>query len=559
MSQVSSNPANVAHVRILSINDFHGQVPDSDAKVDGVDIGGAATLSAYVQRERAGNPSGTVFVSAGDLVGASPPASSLLRHESSMAVLGAMGLDITTFGNHEFDRGYAEAIRLIYGDDALPAAQRAQGIPVTGAAGARKRRKGSAAKVDARAGAKHVAKARGKAKWPGSPFPWINANVVDKRTGRSVLPPYVIKEIDGVKVAFVGATTKELKKVTLAKGIPNVEAKDPVPVINGLVPELKAKGAQTIVVVIHEGGSPDEKAPDGVGGEIVHLAEALDPMVSVIVSGHTHKEYATKINGKAVVQAGNYAKALAEVDLAIDRGTGQVVSSEAKLIRNDEHGIQPDPVVAGMVKRFEKAVAPKTERVVATLAAPLTRAPSKAGETTLGSLIADAQRAYAKADVALMNPGGIRQDIGEAGPLKWGTVFGVQPFANIVTRMELTGAELREVLEQQFPAEGESKVLQISGMAVHLDMTKPAGQRIAKVVMADGTELDPARTYSVAVNSFLADGGDGFTALKKGRKRTELGEDLDALVKYLEGGGAVPTGFEDRIVLDAGALPVNTH
>lgn len=551
---------NLAHVRILSVNDFHGQVPDSDAKVDGVDIGGAATLAAYVQRERAANPNGTVFVSAGDAFGASPPSSTLLRHHSTIAVLNAMGLDLATFGNHEFDKGYAEAIRVIFGDDALAEAQRAQGIQPTASHGTRKkRRKGASASVDAKAGARHVAAAKGKPKWPGSPFPWVNANVVDAKTGKPVLPPYVIKEVDGVKVAFIGATTKDLKKVTVAKGIPNIKALDPVAAINSYIPEIKAKGVKTIVVFMHEGGTPDKDDPKKVSGAIVEIAEKLDPEVDAIVSAHTHKEYATQIAGKQVIQAGNYAKALGEVDLTVDRRTGQVVDSSSRVIRNDEHGIQPDAKVAAMALRFEKAVAGRTERVVTTLKAPLTREPSPAGETTLGSLIADAQRAYAKADVALMNNGGVRQDLADTGPLKWGTLFGVQPFANIVTRMELTGAELRAVLEQQFPAEGEPKVLQISGMTVHVDMTKPAGSRIAKVVMADGSELDPKKTYVVAANSFIADGGDGFTALTKGRKKQEIGEDLDALVKYLESGKPVPTKYEGRIVIDAGALPLDKH
>jgi 5'-nucleotidase len=554
----TANDPNIAHVRVLSVNDFHGQIPDSDAKVDGVDIGGAATLAAYVQRERAGNPNGTVFLSAGDAFGASPPSSSLLRHQSSVAVLDAMGLDIATFGNHEFDKGYAETIRMIFGDDALPAAQRAQGIAPTGGA-KKKRRKGVAAKADAAAGAKHVAGARGKQKWPGSPFPWVNANVVDAKTGKPVLPPYVIKEVDGVKVAFIGATTKDLKKVTLASGIPNIKALDPATAINSYIPEIQAQGVKSIVVFVHEGGVADEKDPSKITGEIVKLAEALDPEVDAVVSGHSHKEYATQIAGKQVIQAGNYAKALGVIDLKVDRSTGQVVSGESRLVRNDEHGIQPDTKVGALALRFEKAVAGKTERIVATLKAPLTRELSPAGESTLGSLIADAQRVYAKADIALMNPGGIRQDIDATGPLKWGTLFGVQPFANIVTRMELTGAEVLKVLEQQFPEGGTPKILQISGLTVHVDMTKPSGSRIVKVVMADGSALDATKTYKVAANSFLADGGDGFTVLKEGRKRTEVGDDLDALVKYLESGKPVPTKPAGRIVIDAGALPADTH
>jgi 2',3'-cyclic-nucleotide 2'-phosphodiesterase (5'-nucleotidase family) len=543
--------SDIAHVRILSVNDFHGQIPDSDAVVDGVKIGGAATLAAYVQRERAGNPDGTFFVSAGDMMGASPPESQLLRQEPSVAVLAAMGLDLATWGNHEFDKGYAEAIRMIYGDDALPAAQVAQGI----APAKKRRRKGASAAVDSKAGAKHAAAAAGKSRWPGSPFPWVSANVVDAKTRKPILPPYVIKEINGVKVAFIGADTKDLKNVTVAKGIPNIESLDPADAVNRYIPEIKAKGVHAIVVVVHEGGEADKADPNKVTGPIVDLATRLDPEVDAVISGHSHKEYTTTIAGKQVIQAGNYAKALGVVELAVDRRTDQVVSSSSRLVRNDEAGIQPDAKVAAMVAKFHAAVASRTEKVVTTLKAPLTRTPSPAGETNLGATIADAQRAMAKTDVALMNPGGIRQDIAAAGPLKWGTVFGVQPFANIVTKIQLSGADLLATLEQQFPATGEPKILQISGMTVHMDMTKSIGHRIVKVTMEDGSELDPAKTYSVAVNSFLADGGDGFVALKKGTKRTEVGVDLDALVDYLESGKPVPEKAPGRIVLDAGVLP----
>ena len=547
--------ANIAHVQILSINDLHGQLGDSSAEVEGTKIGGAATLAAYVNRERATNPSGTVFVSAGDAVGASPPESTLLKHHSTIAVLGAMGLDLATFGNHEFDQGFAQAIGLIFGDDAIPAAQRAQGIPVTPVPGARRRRRPNGGIAGARAGASHVAAAKGKPAWPGSPFPWINANVVDKRTGKSILPPYVIKTVNGVKVAFIGATTKDLKKVTMAKGIPNIEAIDPATAINKLIPEIKAKGAQTMVVVVHEGGEADKSDPKKINGAIVELAEKLDPAVDAIVSGHSHKEYATTIAGKQVVQAGNYAKALGVISLDVDRTTGDVVAASSRLVRNDETGIAPDPLVNTMVTRFQAIVKPRTSKVITKIDAPLTRTPSNSGETTLGSVIADAQRAFAKTDVALMNPGGVRQDLPTAGNITWGDLFGVQPFGNIVTKLEITGADLRAALEQQFNDKGEAKVLQISGMTVHMDLTKPIGQRIVSVTMADGSPLDPAKTYSVAANSFIADGGDGFTALKKAKKKTEVGDDLSALVQYMAHGGKVATTPPGRIVLDAGSLP----
>ncbi|MCW2973752.1 MAG: bifunctional metallophosphatase/5-nucleotidase [Thermoleophilia bacterium] len=547
--------ANIADVRILSINDFHGQLTDSTSKVGDVEIGGAATLAAYVQRERAGNPNGTVFVAAGDLVGAAQPESTLLQHQSTIAVLDQMGLDLTTFGNHEFDKGYAQAIRMIYGDAALSAAEARQGIapPKKG-----RRRTGANAVVGAKSGAAHVAAAKGRPAWPGSPFAWVNANVVDTKTKKPILPPFTIRVVNGVKIGFIGATTADLKNVTVAKGIPNVTALDPVAAINRYVPAMKAAGAKTIVVMIHEGGTPAKGSTTEISGPIVDIAKGLDPAVGAIISGHSHTEYATEIAGKQVVQAGSYAKALAEVDLKVDRTTGKVVGGSSRLIRNDEHGIQPDAKVGAMVKTFHAAVAPRTEKVITELKAPLTRTRSAAGETLLGGVIADAQRDFAKADFAFMNPGGIRQDLPTAGKLTWGTIFGVQPFANRVMKLELTGAEVQAMLEQQFEGP-EPRVLQVSGLTVHLDLTKPVGSRIASVVLPDGSKLDPKQTYSVAANSFIADGGDGFTVLKKGRKRQDIGVDLDALVAWFAKSKDLPTETPGRIVLDAGALPADAH
>jgi 2',3'-cyclic-nucleotide 2'-phosphodiesterase (5'-nucleotidase family) len=547
--------ADVAHVRIVGFNDFHGQLVDSASKVDDVPIGGAATLSSYIQRERAGNPNGTVVVTAGDNIGAAPPESTLLRHHSTIAVLDAMGLDLTTFGNHEFDDGYAEAIRIIFGDGAYAAARAQQGLPPQ-----QRRRRGAGASVDAKKGAAGVAAAKGKTRWPGSPFPWVAANVVYAKTGRPVLPPYVIKELNGVKVAFVGAVTADLKNVTNAKGIPNIKALDVADSVNRYVPQLQAKGVKTIVVVMHEGGNVDKTDRTKVDGPVKDIAERLHPEVDAIVAGHSHDHFATEIAGKQVIHAGNYAKALGVIDFAVDRRTGQVVSGSSRLVINDENGIAPDPKVAALVDRFAKAVAPRTSKVVTTLHAPLTRAANAAGETTFGTLIADAQRAHAKADVGLMNTGGVRQDIDRTGPLTWGELFSAQPFANRVMKLELTGAQLRQVLEEQFgDGSAPPRMLQVSGLTMHLDITRPVGQRVVKVVMEDGSELDPKRTYSVAANSFIADGGDGYVTLKKGRRRQDLGVDIDALVRHLESGVKVRTQPPGRIVVQAGQLQTDGH
>jgi 5'-nucleotidase len=508
-----------ALVRIVAYNDLHGQLADSDAQVGATQIGGAATLAGYIERERAGNPNGTIVVSAGDAIGAAPPESTLLDHESTMAVMTAMGTSLSTFGNHEFDRGYAELRRLV--------------------SGGRRR--------TARSGKAGPA-------WPGSPFPWVSANVVHRDSGKPVAPPYVIRTINGARVAFIGAVTGNLRELTMASGIRNLRVLDPAAAINRYIPELRAKGVRAIVAVIHEGGEL-KPGTQQLTGDIVPIVKRLHPEVDVVLSAHTHKEYAARVNGKLVTQASSYGKALASIDMVVDRKSGDVISSNARIVRNDERGVTPDPVVAGMVERFRARVAPLTGKVVSILPGTVTRAPSRAGESALGTLIAEAQRSFADADFAFMNPGGIRQDITRSRAVTWGDLFTVQPFGNLVMRMEMTGAHIMTVLEQMFAREGSPAMLQVAGMRVWIDMTRPVGKRITRVITDAGAPLDMRRTYSVAVNSFLAEGGDGFPGFKLGRKRTEVGTDLEALVRYLESGKPVPTRPLGRLTLAAGSLP----
>ena len=520
--------SNPVHVRLLAINDFHGQLGDSDAKVGADAIGGAATLAGYINRERGANPEGTVVLSVGDAFGASPPESSLLNHESSMAVLAGMGVNLATFGNHEWDRGYAEAMHLI--------------------AGGRRKKKNRKGKLVAAGNP-----------WPGSPFPWVSANIIDKKTRKPIVPPYVIMEVKGVKVAFIGGVTSDLKNVTMAAGIKNLEALDPADAINKYIPEIKAKGVKAIVAFIHEGGDVDKKTGE-VMGEIVDIAKRLDPEVDVVLSAHSHKEYSTRIAGKIVTQGSSYGKALAEIDLAVDPATGQVVAGSSRIIRNAEKGITSDPMVAKMVGMFQAAVAPKTDRVISVLPGAISKEKSPAGETPMGTLIAEAQRYYAGADLGIMNPGGIRQPIGAGGPVTWGKLFGVQPFSNHVIKLEMTGAEVLATLEQMFPPGGKDPImLQLAGMRVWFDMRKPEGKRITKVITDDGKPLNLKRRYTVAANSFIVGGGDGLTHLAKAKVLGDVGVDLDALVTYLKDGNPVPTKPIGRLNIVGGTLPDAAH
>lgn len=517
-------------VRVLALNDFHGQLGDSDETVDNDAIGGAATLASYINRERQANPAGTIVVSGGDAFGASPPESSLLQDKPTLAVLAQMGVEVGTIGNHEWDRGYGPATALMFGER-----------------GGRRLSKGAAGN---RAAA-----------WPGASFPFVCANLVDRNTHKLVTKPYEIREINGVKVAFIGAVTRELKDVTMASGIRNVKVLDPAEAINRYIPEIKAQGVRAIVAMVHEGVKVDPSDTGGkVTGPIADVVTRLDPEIDAVVSAHSHSEYVTRIAGKLVTQARSYGQALAELDLAIDRKTGQVVASNARVIRNKEDGIAPDPVVDGMVKSFQRKVAPLTERVVSVLPGAVTRAPSASGESALGSLVAEAQRQHARSDIALMNPGGIRKDFTAAGEVTWGKVFGVQPFSNQLIRARMRGSDVLAALEQMFrAADGTArvKILQVSGIRVTYDVSRPIGRRITRVVMDDGRRLDPSRTYSVVANAFLMNGGDGFTAMLRSRGRRSVGIDLDALVNYLKAGKPVPLQPIGRMTIVGGKLDTN--
>jgi 5'-nucleotidase len=495
-------------IRLLGINDLHGQLGDSDATVDGHAIGGVATLASYIERARASDPAGTVLVSAGDAFGASPPESSLLDHESTLSTLGAMGLNLATVGNHELDRGIDELIRLVLGDRRLRA---------MGRTSMSKRR-------------------RGAAPWGGTAFPWISANILDKKTGRPVFAPWTIMEVKGVKVGFIGAVTSEVTGLVSPDGIKSIRVEEPSKAINRQIRELKRRGVETIVVVIHEGGWPNKKTGE-LKGEGAKLVARLDPEIDVVMEAHSHMKYVRNIEGKLVVQAGQYGEALSVVDLKIDPRTGDVIDGAANLVTNDEKAIKPNAKVARLVRGYQSEVGPRLRQVISELPGAIRREANKAGESPLGALVAEAQRIHAKADIGLFNNGGLRHSLAK-GKVTWGQLFAAQPYGNRLMRIEMTGAQLRDVLEQQFQ-DGRTVILQLAGIRARYDMRKPLGHRVVSIDTDDGTPLDLNRMYSIAVNGYLAGGGDGFTALRNG-PRHDLGVDLTALVNYLRAGKPVP-------------------
>lgn len=479
--------APTVNVQILSINDLHGYIVPRDNQ------GGAANLAAYFQEREAANPN-TLIVHAGDVIGASPVVSALLQDEPTIEVLQFLGVDVGVPGNHAFDEGVTELLRL----------QRGGVHPATGY-------------------------------FAGMGFPLIAANVVDRATRNPVLPPYVIMSVGGVPIGFIGVVSLETPGIVMPSGVASVEFTDPVAAINEWVKILQSKGVQTIVVLAHEGGTQNA-ATGAITGPIQAIAQQVDDAVDVIVSGHTHTVLNGKVDGKLIVQAGQYGANFTDVDLVIDKATGDVIDAHGEVVPVVVGAKTPDPVVAKLVAGYEAAVRPLQERVVGETATAITRTANAAGESVMGDLVADSQRRATGQQLAFMNPGGLRTDL-DAGLLTWGELYSVQPFGNNLVTMTLTGDQVRRVLNQQWQKAGEeirTRFLQISGFKYSWDDKRPFGDKVVDIWLEDGTPMAPNAVYTVVANIFIAQGGDGFGVFTEAKDQVIGMVDLDAFVAYVE-------------------------
>lgn len=505
----------IANVQILGFNDFHGWL-QSPRAVNGRPVGGAEYLAAHLDQRESENPRGTIRLHAGDSVGGSPLISSYFHDEPAVYAMNMMDLDLGTLGNHEFDEGKSEMFRLIEGgqrDDGNQFKNGPDGKPVN----------------------------TSDPDFGGSDFPYIAANTVWAGTDDPVLEPYEIIKRKGVKVGFIGVVTPETAQIVVPDAVAPFDFLDMSDTVNRYVPELREKGVESIMVVAHSGGVQTGAT---ASGEIVTETEQMDDAVDVVVAGHSHRLMNTRVDGKLVVQAFSSGTALGDIDLRIDRKTKDVVSSSAEVVTTYQDAVTPDPEVAALVDDYEERIAPVANRVVGNAAEDVSRTNNAAGESALGQLIADGQRNFAGADFAFMNPGGIRANI-EAGEVTYGELFAVQPFDNQVVRMNLTGDQVYRLLEQQFQIDTagnpRTRILQVSGLKFSYNSQNPAGQRITSVTLPDGTPINRAATYTVAANSFIATGGDGFTVFKEGTNPTTVGGDLDALERYI---ASLPSPFQ---------------
>jgi 2',3'-cyclic-nucleotide 2'-phosphodiesterase (5'-nucleotidase family)/predicted AlkP superfamily phosphohydrolase/phosphomutase len=509
--------------QLLAINDVHGNLTSdgltyTDPYTGVKDTaGGLAVLTTYLKKARASDPRDTVTVAAGDMVGASPPASGLLRDKPTLDALNRMGIDVGTLGNHEFDRGVPEMLKQIYGGTST---------------------------VDP------------SITFAGLDFPMADANVISDRTGRPLLQPYVIKQVGGVPVAFIGATTITTPSITTTGATDGVHFIDEATAINGQVAALRAKGVRAFVAVVHEGGSQSTYPVGTVNDRINTIASALDPSVSVVISGHSHTVVDTRVGHALVIQASSYTRAFDRVHLLLDRSAGTIAATWGAVVPVWENtppastdpsapAVAPDPAVKKIVDDAVTATNPVTQKVVGNAAAPV---PSQreggatpAGESPAGDLIADAQRAYAKTQLAFVNTGSVRAGL-VAGPVTYGSLFTMQPFQDdYLDTFSLTGAQVWALLAQQL-APGTGGIMQISGLHFTYSGTTitgvwlgPAGDNSTPIPNSAST------SYTGTANSFMMGGGDGFTVLTGASNIVQTADaELVPLVAYV---GTLPNPF----------------
>lgn len=542
-----SGASGPVEVGIVGINDFHGSlepprqavnVADGKGGITPVPAGGAAWLASAIDSIRAKHPR-AMTVSAGDMISASQLASSLYLDEPAIGVMNRIGVDFNAVGNHEFDRGQQELQRMQNGGCEKFTAKEPCALE----------------------------------KFTGATFKYLAAST-KRADGSTLFPATGLKTFgsgnQAVTVGVIGLTLKGTPNLVNPTGIQGLTFEDEADTINAAVPQLKAQGADAIVVLIHEGGrtkgDPNPQGCNDFAGDIRPILDRLDSRVDVVVSGHTHWAYVcdyAQLNPAKpflLTSAGVYGELVTDITLQIDPVAGRVVSKRAENVivqsvpYTSTRGplgntplfpqFQPRADIAQYVEKYVEASKEYTQRPVGRIdrAAPKNEGAEGGAGGPLGNLIADAQLGATRdkgAQIAFMNPFGIRAPLVPAadGTLTFGDIYLCQPFGNNVVTESMTGAQIKAVLEEGLDDTGPKQTLAPSaGFVFRYDPARPSGDRIVTITL-DGKPLDMAKTYRVTVNGFLGLGGDGFSGFV-GKPDTVTGPtDIDALESWIK---AVP-------------------
>jgi len=525
---IAANASPTVEFKLIAFNDFHGNLKTPSLRIPVADssqstgirfenAGGVEQFAAVVAGLKAKNPN-NVVVSAGDMVGATPLLSALFNDEPTIEAMNLVGLDFHAVGNHEFDYGVAHLQRLKNGGCA----------------------------IDSKT---NQPDCKGRAPYQGASFEFLAANVVVDATQKTLFPAYGVKQFggaDGVKVAFIGLTLQGTPAIVRPGGAAGLTFLSEVETVNKLVPQLRAEGIEAIVVVMHEGaqqsGGINECAD--FAGPAFDISEKFHPAVSVVVTAHSHRYYICNIAGRLITSAGSYGTLVTEIDITLDKKTKKVIAKNAKNIIVSPDGPKATALTA-LVEQYAKLSEPLENRVVAYMKQEITQVTNAAGESTLGNLIADAHLfATSSPDkggavIAFNNPGSLRAPIipNADGGVSYGTLFKTQPFQNDLIIMNLTGAQIKLLLEQQLASRfGErASLLGVSaGFSFTWDSQKPRGSRVvAESIKLNGRPIQPDLQYRVAANSYIAGGSEGLTVMAEGTERQVSVLDLEALTIFL--------------------------
>ena len=567
-------------IQLLSFNDFHGNLETpsgssgrivtghktvTDPKTGALvaqdvttDAGGVEYLATHLKEARKGHPY-SLTVAAGDLIGASPLLSAAFHDEPTIEAMNSLGLDASAVGNHEFDEGYKELQRMADGGC-----------------------------LDDGTGANNQDSCPGGKTFTGANFDYLAANVVYSGTDKTILPPYTIKNIKGAKIGFIGMTLQDTPTIVTAAGVAGLQFKNEVATANALVPVLRAQGVNAIVVLIHQGGTPNQQTwyengtPYTVnptydytcaqGGSlaadspIIPIAKGLDPAIDMIVSGHTHQPYVCDIKDPAgqprmVTSASSFGRLFTDTELTYDRRTQDIVrtsvDSANMIVTRD---VAKDADQTALIDRYKTLVTPIASKVIGHVTTDVTRTGNAGGESQLGDLIADAQLADPsvvtggrKPDIAFMNPGGIRTDLtysnskyGEApGDITFEEAFNVQPFNNYLVSLDLTGAQVKQLLTEQWSGKNAGTAKKILQVNKGFNYTY-SGTTLGTVTV-NGQPLVDGQTYRIVTNNFLQGGGDNFPTMAQGTNVYYGGLDIDAFAGYLSASSPYTPGPLTRI------------
>ncbi len=543
------SPDGLIHVQVLAFNDFHGALeppqgssgrvlaprPDPQAGETGTPVtgraagpqqeilaGGAAYLATHLQNLRDKNPN-TVVVSAGDLLGASPLMSSLFRDEPIILAMNRIGLDYSAIGNHEFDRGLDEIVRL---------------------------QKGGCNPTDG---------CYTNVPFPGASFRYLASNITSARQENTGFLPYAIRNVAGAKIAFIGLSLEGTPKLVAPTSVAGLHFESEVEAANALVPELKKQGIGAIVALLHQGGAQTGTYNECVGlaGDIVPIVEALDPAIDVVLSSHTHFAYNCTLQGRLLTSAASAGRIITDIDIAIDPQTKRVVTKAANnvIVTRD---VQGDAQIQSIIDQYKSLAAPLANKVISHTPSPISKVPNAAGESAMGNLLADAHLAATAptdlggAVIAFVNPGGIRSDLSTTptGEITYAAAFTVQPFGNTLATMTVSGDQIHTLLEQQFSGPQPNMLAVSKGFTYTWLKDAAQGNHVPpKSIKLNGVTIDPNASYRITANSFLAGGGDRFEILKQGRDVLGGALDLDALGLYLKAHDPLSPPQTDRVIV----------